>query len=136
MRAMVRRDRQKGNVVAEVGLALPVLLFMMLGLVDIGRGLACKAALGSAARAGSRYASVRSTTSTDPANISKIATYVRDRIEGMDPAAVTVSAAWSPNNTRGARVQVNVTYNFEPIIPFIPITSVALSSSSESIISN
>ena len=132
----VGRDREKGSVIAEVGLTLPVLLFMMLGLVDLGRGIAAKAAIGSAARAATRYASVRSTRSSDPATVSKIATYLRDRIEGLDPEQVQVSAEWSPSNTRGAKVQVNVSYNFAPIMPFIPVSSVQLTSSSESIISN
>jgi hypothetical protein len=47
-----------------------------------------------------------------------------------------VTAVWDPTNTRGSKVQVNVSYNFVPAMPFIPIQSIALSSSSESIISN
>ena len=133
MRARYRQ--QRGNVAAEVGLALPILLFVMLGLVDIGRGLAAKAALGYAARAGTRYASVRSTTSQDPATLTKITNYIRDRVEGLDPSQVQVTAHWVPTNTRGSRVQVNVTYSFVPIIPFMP-ESVQLSSSSQVLISN
>ena len=87
-----RGRQQRGNVAAEVALTLPVLLFIMLGLIDLGRGLACKAALGYAARAGTRYASVRSTTSQDPATLTKITNYVRDRVEGLDPSQVQVRA--------------------------------------------
>ena len=127
---------ERGNVAAEVALALPVLLFVLLGIVDIGRGVAAKAALGSAARAATRYASVRSVTSGDPATTDKIRSYLRGNVSGIDPEQVGVTAVWDPTNTRGSKVQVNVSYNFVPAMPFIPIQSIALSSSSESIISN
>ena len=135
MRGFFGREKQKGGVVAEVGLALPVLLFMMLGLVDLGRGLAAKAALGGAVRAAARYASVRSTTSGDVATTSKIETYLRNHVEGLDREQIEVSAAWVPTNTRGSRVQVSVSYLFVPIMPFVP-ASIQLTSSSQSIISN
>ena len=131
----VLRRQQRGNVAAEVALTLPILLFIMLGLIDLGRGLACKAALGYAARAGTRYASVRSSTSQDPATLTKITNYVRDRVEGLDPSQVSVTANWVPANTRGSRVQVNLTYTFAPIIPFVP-EAVQLTSSSQVLISN
>ena len=126
---------QKGNVTAEIALTLPIVLFVILGLVDLGRGVAARAALGYAARAGTRYASVRSSTSQDPATLAKIAQHVRDRVEGLDPEQVQVAAVWTPANTRGARVQVNVVYSYAPIIPFLP-DSIQLQSSSEVLISN
>ena len=137
MRGSNRNQRkQRGSVVAEVALALPVMLFAMLGLVDIGRGVAAKAALGHAARQATRYASVRSSTSTSPATTSSIESYLVGHVEGLDPELLLVSTSWSPANTRGSKVSVSVSYNFEPIMPFIPIESVELESSSESIISN
>jgi Flp pilus assembly protein TadG len=135
MRTPRYRD-EKGNTTAELALTLPILMFAMLGLVDFGRGLAAKAAIGSAVRAAARYASVRSTTSTDPASQTKIETYLRDQIAGLNPEGVTVTTAWSPANTRGSRVQIHVAYTFVPIMPFIPVSSIELTSSSESIISN
>jgi Flp pilus assembly protein TadG len=136
MRAFIGREKQKGGVVAEVGLALPLLLFMMLGLVDVGRGLAAKAALGGAVRAATRYASVRSSTSGDAATVTKIQNYLRAHVEGLDTNQIEVTAAWTPTNTRGSRVLVNVSYPFTPIMPFIPVSSIQLTSSSQSIISN
>jgi Flp pilus assembly protein TadG len=112
------------------------MLFMVLGLVDLGRGLAAKSALGQAVRAATRYASVRSSTSGDPATQSKIATYLRGQITSLDTDAIEVTTEWSPSNNRGSKVQVNVRYTFAPIMPFIPVSSVELTSSSESIISN
>ena len=136
MRGFIGRDKQKGGVSAEVGLALPLLLFMMLGLVDLGRGLAAKAALGGAVRAAARYASVRSTTSGDAATATKIENYLRAHVDGLDTDQIQVTAAWVPTNTRGSRVQVSVSYPFTPIMPFIPVDSIQLTSSSQSIISN
>ncbi len=128
--------RQRGSVVAEVALVLPVMMLVFLGLIDLGRGLAVKAELGHAARAATRYASVRSTTSSDPATYAKSAAFVRDSLHGLDSEAVEVTSAWVPANTRGARVQVSVRYTFDPIMPFLPVQSIELASSSESIISN
>jgi Flp pilus assembly protein TadG len=131
-----RRRREKGSVVAEVGLALPVMLFAMLGMVDIGRGVAAKAELGHAARLATRYASVRSATSGSPATNSSIESYLIGHVEGLDPDLIVVNTTWNPANSRGSKVQVSVTYDFAPIMPFIPIESIELASSSESIISN
>ena len=55
---------------------------------------------------------------------------------GATTAPPTIMAAvWTPANTRGARVQVNVVYSYAPIIPFLP-DSIQLQSSSEVLISN
>jgi len=133
----IRQRSERGNVAAEVALALPVLLFALLGIVDMGRGVAAKAALGSAARAATRYAAVRSVTSGDPATADKIRAYLRGNVSGgIDPDLIQINAVWEPTNTRGSMVQVSVNYDFVPVMPFIPIHSIALSSSSESIISN
>jgi len=130
------RRGERGSVAAEVAMALPILMFVLLGVIDLGRGVAAKAALGSAARAAARYASVRSMTSGDPATLEKIRGYLRGNVSGIDPDQVTVTTIWSPTNTRGSKVQVSVSYNFLPVVPFIPVESLSLRSSSESIISN
>ena len=130
------RRRQKGSVVAEVALVLPVMMFAMMGLLDIGRGIAAKAALGNAARLATRYASVRSNTSGSPATTESIETYLIDHADGLDPDLIEVTTNWNPANNRGSTVQVSVSYDFAPIMPFIPIESIELASSSESIISN
>jgi Flp pilus assembly protein TadG len=122
-------------MVAEVALALPVLMFATLGLVDLGRGIASKASLGSAARLATRYASVRSGTSGNPATASSIESYVRSQVQGLDPEELVITTTWTPSNSRGSTVKIGVSYDFSPIMPFIPIESIVLSSNSESIIS-
>lgn len=136
MSKLVRRRRNRGSVVAEVAMALPVMMFAMLGLVDIGRGIAAKAALGHAARLATRYASVRSSTSGSPATATTVQDFLREHIEGLDPESVTVATTWEPTNNRGSTVQVAVSYDFELAMPFIPVDTISLSSRSESIISN
>ena len=89
-----------------------------------------------AARLATRYASVRSNTSGSPATTESIETYLIDHVDGLDPDLIEVTTSWSPANNRGSTVQVSVSYDFAPIMPFIPIESIELASSSESIISN
>lgn len=129
-------SRQQGSVIVEMSIGIPVLIILAIGMIDLGRGIAARAALGHAARAAVRYASVRSTTSDDPVTTSKVQTYVRNHVEGLDPSMITVTPSWSPNNTRGATVHVALSYPFEPIVPFIPVDSIWLTTSSEAIISN
>ena len=127
---------QRGSAAAEIAIALPVLLFALMGVIDLGRGVAAKAELGSAARATTRYASVRSVTSGDAATADKIRNFLRGNVTGIDPSQVQVTTTWAPTNTRGSKVLVTVSYVFVPVVPFIPVHSIGLTSSSESIISN
>ena len=128
--------KQKGSVAAEMAIALPLFFFILMGLVDLGRGVAARATIGHIAREAARWASVRGSDSPEPATASSIQTWARARVEGLDPNDMNVNAVWTPTNDRGGTVEVLVNYTFRPVVPWMPFNSINLSTSSETTILN
>ena len=52
---IIRRRMQRGNAMLEMGLATPVLILMLSGVIDFGRAFYFTDAAVSAARAGAQY---------------------------------------------------------------------------------
>jgi Flp pilus assembly protein TadG len=105
-----------------------------------------------AARQATRYAMVRGSSCTTfasacPAQPSDIQNYVRGLgFPGIDSDNITVTTTWPttgaactpssmPCNNPGNAVQVTVKYNFPLSIPFVPASTLSLSSSSQMAIS-
>ena len=127
--------RERGTTSLELSLLLPVFLMTTLGVVDFSRGVWAKGTIMNAVREGTRYASVRSERSGNPALSEAIADRVRSQAVGLDPEAVDVTTTWLPTNNPGSIVRVVVSYEFEPIVPLPGIDTIELTSSSEMIVS-
>ena len=72
MRTAVSGDskkRERGSSSAELAILLPLLLLTTVGIVDFGRIVSARNMLSNAARDATRYASVRSIDSEDPATL-------------------------------------------------------------------
>ena len=120
MHPLARRRRptrpQRGGFVVELAIVLPLLVLLLLGAVDIGRGLMVQHSLEGAARAGCRlYTLKKEATEQDVRNIVDLA-MTRAGLRGysieftptpgaqvahMQPVSVTVSidynrVAWLP----------------------------------------
>ena len=39
---------------------------------------------------------------------------------GLDPDELTVRATYVPSNTLGAKVNIDLIYNFSPVVPVLP----------------
>jgi Flp pilus assembly protein TadG len=143
-----------GNTLTEFAFVLPLLVMVIFGVIDFGRALYAYHFVSDAAREASRWASVRG-NQCDPglpgckAGQKEVQDYVASIVPpGIDssPQALSVTAAWVappgkvgtcnvfPNNP-GCAVQVQVTYNFKFILPFLPKSTYAMKSTSEMIIS-
>ncbi len=131
-----RRNRQKGNVVFEFALVFPLFALVLLGLVDVSRAMLTYNTLTHASEVAARFASVRSGTSSSPATTGTITNRVIQSGVGLEPDKVDVTATWSPSNSRGSTVRVEVAYEFTPVTPFIPWDTINLVGSAESRISN
>jgi Flp pilus assembly protein TadG len=144
----------RGNTLTEFAFVFPLLVVVIFGLIDFGRALYTYHFVSDAAREASRWASVRgkqcdkslSGCEADPVAIQNyVAGIVPPGIDSS-PQALSVAAAWVvppgkvgtcnafPNNP-GCAVQVIVTYNFKFILPFLPKSTYAMTSTSEMIIS-
>jgi Flp pilus assembly protein TadG len=143
------RLRQRGSGLVEQALVLTVLLMVMFGIIDFGRALYTYHFVSEAAREATRWASVRGSTcnpaltgcEADAANVQALVKDVAGM--GLDPANITVDLDWatSPNsipactapaNHPGCAVQVQVTYAFQFILPFLPPAARTLTMSSTS----
>ena len=133
-------EGQRGSNLVEYGIVITLLLTMLFGLVDFGRALYAYHFVSEAAREATRYAMVRGSACTSPgcpASGSDIQNYVKNVPAGIDPAQLTVTPTWSPNNCNnpGCVVEVQVSYNFNFMLPFLPRNTVVMQSSSQMVIS-
>lgn len=65
--------RQRGGALAELAIAMPILLLLLVGTVDFGRVYYTGMAVAQAARAGAEYGSQKASTSDDVADIKTAA---------------------------------------------------------------
>jgi Flp pilus assembly protein TadG len=147
---------ERGSALVEIALVLPLAVAMLVGIIEISLALYTFEYLADAAREGSRYAIVRGADScvNTPylqncnATASQIQNYVKSlgypQTEHMTAAASWKSASstrpttWATCqdrcNAAGNLVKVVVTYNFPLDIPFVPSTTIHMSSTSQKVI--
>ena len=105
------RPGERGQTLVEAALVLPVLLLLLAGVVDLGRGYQHYIVIADAARAGARYGSRL------PNDQSGIVAAVREQaMEGGLPAesvSVSVEGLGAPT---GQPIQVTATYTFSTIL--------------------
>jgi Flp pilus assembly protein TadG len=114
---MRERHSERGTTLPEMALVIGVLLALVFGIIDFGRGLYTYGLVADMARKAARYAIVRGSLCTRlgtgcPASSADILTYVRSLSQGAtDPTQITVDGA-----TGGANYVA-------PIWPGTPITT-------------
>jgi Flp pilus assembly protein TadG len=124
----------------EFAAAFTVLFMFLFAIMDLSRALYSYHFIADAAREGTRYAMVRGATCTSyttacPASASDVQTYVKNVPAGINPSSLSVTTTWTPNNSPGSVVQVQVQYSFQPIFPLIPKGALVMTSSSQMVIS-
>ena len=105
---------ERGASAVEFALLLPVLLLLVLGIVEFGRGFQVSGTLSAAAREGVRVMALQN----DPAAAR---TAVRGAAPTLDPALtnaqITVTPAACPTTTGATPVNVRVTVEYP--MPFL-----------------
>jgi Flp pilus assembly protein TadG len=104
---------EKGQVLIEFALVLPLLLLLLFGIIEFGRAFFQKNMTINAAREGARFAAVQTTW-----NIGKITAAAKAPItpESLKTGATVVVVPQSKPSTGGS-VQVTVTTGFKTILP-------------------
>jgi Flp pilus assembly protein TadG len=154
---------ETGSSLVEVAVSLTALLMFIFGIMDCSRALYAYHFTSYAARSATRYATVRGSTwgSTICATASTFqcnatAANVKTFVKAIAPAGVNTSSTtlgvattWggtaptgttgtcittNGNNSPGCQVVVQVTYSFNFVLPFLSQTTMALTSTSKSII--
>lgn len=131
---------ERGSAVVEFAAAFTMLFLFLFSIMDLSRALYSYHFIADAAREGTRYAMVRGATCTSyttacPASATDIQNYVKNVPAGINPASLTVTTTWTPNNNPGSVVQVQVQYSFQPIFPLVRKGALVMTSSSQVVIS-
>ena len=127
---MIRRlfKSDGGTSIIEFALVTPVLVFLLIGLIDLGRSMYLGILAANAARAGASYGSFDLNSAADNSGMQSAATTDAPgaswnppqatslcSVSGGTPAPCTVSGTGPPVNTV-YYVQVIVTGSFQPWI--------------------
>lgn len=144
---------EDGSSMVEFALSSVVLFLTMLGIMEISLAMYSDHITYEAAREGSRYAMVRGDTcmaggASCTATAADIQSYVRalgyPGINSQNMTVTTTYAAYPTGNTcspnancanPGNQVTVKVDYVFPLSIPFVPASTLNMSSSSSMVIS-
>ena len=112
---------ERGNYIIEFGLCFVLFFCILLGILDVARGIYAYNFLAGAAKEGSRYAMVHGSSSGSKASSTDVQNTVQKWLIGMvDPASATVTTTWNPvSENPGSLVTVNVQYTFTPITSFL-----------------
>jgi Flp pilus assembly protein TadG len=149
------RNDETGSMLVDFALSISIVLMLTFGIMDFSRVIYVDHFVANAARQASRYAMVRGSTFDGTlcgrpstlnceATSADISNYVKSIADpGIDPQSLHVVTRWpgtSPtgsacNNVAGndspsCVVSVQVSYQFQFVLPFLPSGMVPLTSSS------
>jgi len=113
--ALVARRHHRGQNAVEMALVLPVVIFVIIGVVEFSRAMFVRSVVYNAAREGARYAILHPTDETGIANAAKRYAH------GLKKNQMSVSVSYPDDTTeKDDRVRVTVTYSLQTVIPGIP----------------
>jgi Flp pilus assembly protein TadG len=155
---------ESGASILEMALALTILFPFLFGIMEVCLAAYTYHFISEASREATRYAIVRGNTYSPtqcPAtptyatcvaqggnNAGDIATYVQNlNFPAIDPTKMTVISTWLHSDGTacgtadsckppGNLVKITVQYNFPLSVPFVPVNTWALTSTSQMVISN
>lgn len=120
-----RLIRLKGQAMVEFALVLPLLILIIMGVFDLGRGIYSYNVISNSAREGARYGIVRCDSLTASLPTSERANVKNTAIAkaiGVDPADIAINQdtdiVLSPDCTFGSSLTVTVHYTFHPLTLF------------------
>ena len=125
----------RGTAMIEFAFVAPVLFLLTIGIIDVGRLVWSASMLHHMAREATRYASVRGAEANDPVDATDIETYVKNRLIGISGTEVAVTTTWTPNNSAGGTVNVQLNYSYSFLIgKLVGLTPLALEGDSSMVV--
>ena len=103
---------RRGLTAAHFALFLPIVLGTVMGINDLGGMLLAQNTIVQAANEATRFAMVRSASTSYAASKDQIVSLVQGSLSGLDKAQAVISVDWIPENKPGAHVTVNVEYPY------------------------
>lgn len=120
---MIWRRREDGQSLVETALALPLLVFLLIGGADFARAFSVQVGVLNAARAGVEAAVTRAPGVTLPvvADDPAVIAYARDelgRVPGVDGSAATITVAHTTGAGGELLTTVRVRYTHRTVVPW------------------
>ncbi len=119
-RRSLRRDKTGGAAI-EAAFAIPVMIALVIGIMQVGMFFLANAGLRQAVETGARYASIYPT----PAD-ADIVTRVRSNVYGMDADQVTVSTPVRATDSTNGQDYIELTGTYPYTFKFIFFSSSAI----------
>lgn len=134
-----RHDRERGQTLVEFSLALIPFIFMLMGVLDLGRGIYTNNGVAQASREIARVASVHQcagpcTSATWSAELVEVINTQKALVPGLDNSSVTIDCVTIANAPvvvgspgvgnicpPGDYVRVTTSVSFRLLTPFLPI---------------
>jgi len=117
---IVAKPGERGNYMIEFGLSIVLFFGIVLGILDVSRGIYAYNFLAGAAKEGARYAMIHGSSSGAKASATDIQNVVQNWLIGMADSSATVTTTWSPaTENPGSQVTVKVQYTFTPMSNFL-----------------
>lgn len=152
---MTARRSERGASLPETAIVISVLLALMFGIIDFGRAIYTYSFVAQLARQGARWAIVRGANCTAFATACPAQSGTTDvepfvqslNVGALKTSNISASLAWTPpnsgvncstidSNQPGCIAVVTVSYPFSFMLPWVPNTTVTMSSTSQMVISN
>jgi Flp pilus assembly protein TadG len=135
LRHQLSRSFSRGQGITEFALIILGILILIFSVMQGASAVAAYNFVTYAARDAARYAMVRGATSPSPATTTDVKNFVLAEAQGINPAVLTVTTTWNPNNNPGNTVTVKVAYSFVPVAHIFSWATLSLSSTSQMVIS-
>jgi len=124
----------RGSTLIESAMALTSWSIMMAGIMELGFTGLISNSVSFAAQRAARYASVRGAASGHPASAADIQTVADQYATPIAPGLLTVTVAWTPNNSPGSTVAVKVSCSVKPALLPLSATPLTLQSTAAQIV--
>lgn len=112
----MRRRLRFGSAMVEGALIMTVVVFFICGIVDFARLVFSYNSLAFAVHQSARYAAVHGSSSKNPADTAKIDSIIKATMFGTPSATLSTVVTWTPNKDPGAKVTVQATCTFTPLV--------------------
>ena len=147
IRGSNKRSRARGQGLVEFGLAIPILMLIILGCIEMGRLIYTYSAVVTASREGARYGYSLGDTDAGiphyedcggireaaqgPTSIAGIEKANINIIFDSGPGTATISGCPPASVDAGTRIIVSVSATFTPIVPLVPLPIMNISSTAK-----
>ena len=146
-----RRRRGRGQALVEFALVAPIFFLILFSIIEFGRYVFTVQILNEAAREGARYAIVHGSQALcpsgpmpgvtvpnpcDPSGQRVIDVVTRNAAGVAGTAPIVVTVTWPIDNARGHTVSVSVSYQFQTLVPVVPLPPIQVTGASTLVVNH